>query len=54
MCRIFKSDRPYIKEEQKQLVREHKYVGQCFSYSYKYIHSPLSEAIVKRLPRTLS
>ncbi|CDW86468.1 cdp-alcohol phosphatidyltransferase family protein [Stylonychia lemnae] len=50
MSWLIKSNSPYIKEDQYQLIRTHKYQGQELSYSYNYFYSP----ICTKLPNLVS
>lgn len=54
MLNLFKSNSPYIKEHQKELVRKHKYQGEELSYAYNYFWSPLCTWISHRLPMWLA
>jgi ethanolaminephosphotransferase len=54
MAWLFKYNRPYIKEDQKELVRAHKYVGQELSITYNYFYAPLCNIIVEYLPMWLA
>jgi len=45
-----KSNRPYITEEQKELVRKHKYQGVEYSIAYNYFYAPICNVIVNYIP----
>lgn len=52
--RLTESNRPFIKEHEKQAIRDHKYVGSNNSLYYHYCLNSLCTAIVDNLPRWLA
>lgn len=53
LVRLFDSNRPYVKPEDEENIKKHRYQGTMASWYYHKIQSPMCDYLVTLCPATL-